>query len=447
MASLPVQPPITARVDEAGRLMAADPPLLALQEQAGARLGAALSVPQLAALARLAARLGVAITRSVMTATEDEDLELLVRAEPDEAGVTLAVERWTARPAARSRWLASERSPEEADAEVRAAAEDLVTDHALKIVEVSASLERRVGRPIGDLSGQPISRLVRPVEDADGNLPLLEALAGRTSFTGQPAMLRFADAAVLIDGTPRLEDGRFVGYGFRVRSHEAPAGRSQPALPPLDDLLSEPLASIIGQAEAIAERSQGPLKNDYAGYGTDIAAAARHLLGLLAALGDGASDQSIEPSPSGEVLDLAELVLDAASLVQTEASTRNVLLDIGGEGRLPARGQARAITQILVNLISNAIRFSPDGGTVAIILEQGSKSSVTVTDQGPGVALEDRQRIFEPFEQGAEARGGTAGLGLAISRRLARDMGGEVELLEPSRPGSGAAFRLTLPAA
>lgn len=444
MASLPLPLPIIARIDAEGRLVSADPPLLALQEQAGARLGAALLVPQLAALARLAARLEVAITRSVAAASETEDLDLLVRAEPDSEGVTLAVERWTARPPARSRWLEKGRSGEEAAAEVRAAVEDLVTDQALRVVSVSPGLARRVGQGENDAIGQSLSRLVRPVEDAEGNLLLLEALAARTSFIAQPGLLRPDDVPVLLDGEPRSEDGHFVGYAIRVRSPDKP-GRDRPVIPPLDDLLREPLASIIGQAEEIAARSQGPLKNDYAGYGTDIAGAARHLLELLTVLGSDGEANSTIVARAGEELDLAELVLDASGLIQSEASTRSVMLDIGGEGSLRVRGQARPITQILLNLIGNAVRFSPDGGTVAITLERGAHASLTVADQGPGVAPADRVRIFERFEQGAEARGGTAGLGLAISRRLAREMGGEVELLD--RPGPGAAFRLSLPLA
>lgn len=442
MASLPLQPPIVARVDGAGRLVAADPPLLALQEQAGARLGAVLLVPQLAALARLAARLGVAITRPVVAASEEEDLDLVVRAEPDADGVTLVVERWTARPIASSRWLGGNRGVV-AEEEVRAAVEDLVTDQALRIVGISPGLDRRMGQPAPDLTGQPLARLLRPVEDAEGNLPLLEALAGRTAFEGQAALLRVDDSEVLIDGSPLIEEERFTGYAIRVRNPDAPGQRGPAPLPPLDDLLSEPLASIIGQAEEIAGRSQGPLRTDYAGYGTDIAAAARHLLELLATLSQGMGSNS--EAPAGEILDLAELVLDAGGLVQAEASARHVVLDVGGEGSLPVRGQPRAITQILVNLIGNAVRFSPAGGTVTITLARGERAMVTVADEGPGVAPTDRHRIFERFEQGAEARGGSAGLGLAISRRLARDMGGEVDLLD--HPGPGATFRLTLPAA
>lgn len=442
MASLPNQPPIVARVDNDGRLVAADHRLLSLQEQAGAKLGTPLAVPQLAALARLAARLGVVITRQVAAASEEVDLELVVRAEPDADGVTLLIEEWNARPPARPRWLGSGRGGQEADAEARAAAEDIVTDNVMRIVSVSPGLSRLLGDPEAEVIGLPMSRLVRPVEDADGNIPMMEALPARAAFTGQPAVIRSNEAKVLLDASPRLEEGEFVGYTIRVRSPgEQTAAKA--ALPPLEDLLSEPLASIIGQAEEIAARSQGPLKTDYAGYGTDIATAARHLLEVLTALGDG--KQEAGDAPAGEVLDLAELVLDAAGLVQAEASPRGILLDVGGEGSVMVRGQSRSITQILVNLIGNAVRFSPQGGTISLILERGAKAAVIVSDEGPGVAPADRQRIFERFEQGTDERSGTAGLGLAISRRLARDMGGEVDLVD--LPGPGAAFRLTLPLA
>ncbi|GLR48010.1 sensor histidine kinase [Sphingomonas astaxanthinifaciens] len=442
MASQPLQPPIGARIDRNGRLVAADAPLLALQEEAGATLGNAVAVPQLAALARLALRLGVTITRPVVAASMDEDLELTVRAEPDADGVTLSVERWSSSSPARPRW--SGRGQSAAEGEERVAAEDVITDASLKLVAISPGLARRFELDPAEVIGQPLARLFRPIEDSEGNLPMLEALAGRSSFSGQGAAVRSGEGIVVLDGEPRVEDGRFLGYVVRVRTGDAAGADGGPPaapLPPLDDLLKEPLSSIIGQAQEIAGRSNGPLRADYAGYGADIAAAARHLLDLLAAL---SNQDDKGPGPGFfEPVDLAELVLDAAGLVQAQASTRGVILDVGGVGRLAARGQPRAITQILVNLIGNAVRFSPEGGTVIITLDDGDEASVTVSDSGPGVALGDRIRIFERFEQVEPGQGG-AGLGLAISRRLAREMGGEVELLDSA---AGASFRLTLPAA
>ena len=101
--------------------------------------------------------------------------------------------------------------------------------------------------------------------------------------------------------------------------------------------------------------------------------------------------------------------------------------------------------QILVNLLINAIRYSPEGGTVRLsFAKAGGTASVIVSDQGPGVAEADQQRIFQRFERAQTEEAGT-GLGLAISRRLARSMGGDVTL--DSAPGEGARFSLILPSA
>lgn len=433
MASQPLEPPVTARVDRDCRLLRADPPLQALQEQAGGKPGAPLAVPQLVAVARLAMRLGVAVRRSAIAATDAEDLDLWVRAEPDGEGVTLTIEQWTARPPLRPRWARSAGFPAE---DSPGATEDLLTDGELRVTQLSPAVLRRLGSAAEQAIGQSLARLVHPLEDAEGNLPLLSALAARAAFRNQPALVRGTDDHVLLDGDPRTVGERFAGYAVRIRpAVDAPSPAD--ALP-LDDLLREPLSAIIGQAQQIADRAEGPLRNDYAGYGADIAAAARHLLDLITSIGPNG-----EGSGGGELLDLAELVLDAAGLVQPQAAARHVMLDIGGAVSLPGRGQARAVTQILVNLIGNAVRFSPERAAVAITLEAGEQMSVTVADRGSGVAEADRSRIFERFEQ-ADANPGAAGLGLAISRRLARDMGGEVELLDSE---VGACFRLRLPAA
>ena len=99
--------------------------------------------------------------------------------------------------------------------------------------------------------------------------------------------------------------------------------------------------------------------------------------------------------------------------------------------------------QILVNLLGNAVRHSPERGTIAVIAERrGEQIAVTVADEGPGIAAADQERIFERYERVGDTPGGI-GLGLAISRRLARSMGGDIEL--QSAPGQGARFTLVLP--
>jgi signal transduction histidine kinase len=132
-------------------------------------------------------------------------------------------------------------------------------------------------------------------------------------------------------------------------------------------------------------------------------------------------------------------------MLESSAEERGVTITLDPAHELFARGQERAVIQILVNLIVNAIRYSPAQGAIRIgFSKTAGTASVTVSDQGPGIAASDAQRIFERFERAHPKEEGT-GLGLAISRRLARSMGGDVTL--DSAPGEGARFTLTLPSA
>jgi signal transduction histidine kinase len=144
-------------------------------------------------------------------------------------------------------------------------------------------------------------------------------------------------------------------------------------------------------------------------------------------------------------IDLSQVAADALVMLEARAEQRGIKLDAGTAEPLLASGEHRAVIQILVNLMGNAVRHSPEGGTVHLEFGRGAgTASVTVSDQGPGIDEADQQRIFERFERADEQSDG-AGLGLAISRRLARSMGGDVTL--QSAPGEGARFTLTLPAA
>ena len=99
---------------------------------------------------------------------------------------------------------------------------------------------------------------------------------------------------------------------------------------------------------------------------------------------------------------------------------------------------------MLVNLIANAIRYSPDNSQVWIRLErEGDLAAVIVADQGKGIAAADQERIFDKFERVDPNEPGGTGLGLYIARRLARAMGGDITV--DSAPGQGARFTFTLP--
>jgi len=427
--------PIRGSVDEHGRLVRADPPLARLQKAAGSRLGAVLAVPQLADIARLARQLGVTLSRPVLAATDTANLDLWVRAEPSGDGVELAIESWIERSLKGARWPFAE------DAELGAVTltPDLTTDPELRLLTLVPTTAKLLGTTPAEAIGQPLTRLLELQPAADGALPLLTGVALRRSFEGQVATARSSGAELRVAGEPRLTaDGNFAGLHCQLTTLDPTA--AERGAGSFDALLREPLDLIMGEAERIADKAEGPLRSDYAAYASDIAGAAKHLLDVL----QGMSREVVGDSSKPKRIDLAKLALEAAGLVQAQANEANVTLELDGLTSLVALGLPPHVTQIVVNLIGNAIRHSPAKGSVRITATASAMANVTVADQGPGVAPADAERIFDRFEQ-VEPRGIGAGLGLAISRRLARQMGGDIGL--ESKAGEGARFTLSLPRA
>jgi signal transduction histidine kinase len=442
MASAPSDTrPIFGRIDKAGRLIAADPELEALQTEAGSGLGKVLALPQIAAVAQLARKLGIAVVRPAVAAATENDLELWVRATPEGDEVALAIEGWTERPPAGPR-LASLLGGV-SEGETPQAQHEWSADEELRVLNLSAELAEYLGVEVAEISGQPLTRIVRLDEDEAGEMPLISALAARRGFSGQRARSRADDSrSVLLSGeVVTSADGHFAGFRGTAETGDAEPVASEPERSAafdhaLDEALRSPLDRIIESAERIVERADGPLRSDYANYGNDIAAAARHLLSVIRSMSE-------DPTQGHTMLDLAALAAEAATMLEASAEEREVTIELENEEPLPAIGEERAVTQILVNLIGNAVRYSPERGAVTLVFARTSASaSVTVSDQGPGIDPTDQQRIFERFERAGTHASGT-GLGLAISRRLARSMGGDVTL--ESAPGAGAHFTLTLP--
>ncbi len=255
----------------------------------------------------------------------------------------------------------------------------------------------------------------------------------------------------LIDGS-----GRFAGFRGSATAELAPQHDIGPQAPPpsdipafserLDKALRAPLDHIIRNAEAINARLEGPLTDDYATYASDIASAGRHLLGLVDDLVDLQAVERPDFAPEAEEIDLADVARRAAGLLSVRAADKNVRIDMPDDDeRLPATGDFRRALQILTNLLSNAVRYSPDGGMIWIRVEQEDDlACVVVADQGKGIAPDDQDRIFAKFERVDASEPGGSGLGLYIARRLARAMGGDITV--DSAPGQGARFVLALPA-
>jgi signal transduction histidine kinase len=431
---------VLGRLDRSGRLIAADPELETLQREAGSELGQMLALPQVAAVAQLARKLGTAVGRPAVAASADNDIELWVNAKPEGEEIALSLEGWTVRPAAGPR-LASilGGGSEAAGASAR---NEWATDEELRIISLSSEFAGLLGVEVADSAGAPLTRMVRLEEDESGEMPLISALAARRSFTGQRARSRSDEICLVVlrGEVVTAADGSFAGFrGTAETEKAATAAKTLPAFDQaLDELLRSPIDRIIESAEQIVARSDGPLRSDYASYGNDIASAARHLLSVLRAMSE-------DPTQVHGLVDLASLSAEAVIMLESSAEERGVHIELERPEPLRARGQERAVIQILVNLIVNAIRYSPENGTVRLsFAKTPGTASVTIADEGPGIGAGDEQRIFERFERAHGKEGGT-GLGLAISRRLARSMGGDVTL--DSAPGEGARFTLTLPSA
>jgi signal transduction histidine kinase len=235
-----------------------------------------------------------------------------------------------------------------------------------------------------------------------------------------------------------------------------------PAEPPADDtplarqrivgrdvapVLRQPIARIIANAETIRSRLAGPLAEEYATYAADIAAAGQHLLALVEDLTDLEVVEAQDFSTAPDRIDLADVARQAAGILGVRARDKGITLDPPKPGEsLPALAEFRRVLQVLINLVTNAIRYSPAGSQVWLRLEErDGRACVTVADQGPGLSAEDQARVFEKFERLGRSGDGGSGLGLYISRRLARAMGGDLTI--ESAPGQGARFTLEVPIA
>ena len=146
--------------------------------------------------------------------------------------------------------------------------------------------------------------------------------------------------------------------------------------------------------------------------------------------------------PSKE--DLMMLLDEAVSMFEMRASSRSINLSVEKSGPVVARVDRDRIIQAVSNLLDNAIRVTPEGGSVtASSTYDGSSVRVSVTDNGPGVAPDVGGRIFDRFSQGGKRDGGSAGLGLAIVKGVASAHGGTAEV--DSTLGKGSTFTMTLP--
>lgn len=214
--------------------------------------------------------------------------------------------------------------------------------------------------------------------------------------------------------------------------------------------LRTPIHGIQGLADLIGAAVYGAVTDKQKEACTSIKRSAQALLALvddvlnLARIdGDG-----IAAHPAA--IDLHELVERVTASVSWTVGTKRIQLRTEVEpGLRIVQSDPRWLAHIVVNLVSNAVKYTPEGGWVAVRVREakgGRGIALEVADSGIGVAREDRERIFEPFLQGApgtDKNYGGVGLGLALVARLAELLACDVEL--DSKVGQGATFRVTVP--
>lgn len=206
--------------------------------------------------------------------------------------------------------------------------------------------------------------------------------------------------------------------------------------------LKTPLSAIIAAAEIMRDERLGPMGNaQYLGYAADIHESARHALDVINAMLTGTNSELRK----SEIIDLAGLTDVTVSAMLPVASAGGITLDADGEtGRLEVKGDATAIRQIIFNLISNALKFTPRGGDVRVTtgyLDNGTPFLV-VRDTGEGMSEDEITAAFlERDTAGESRRGGGYGLGLPMVRRLAEGMQATIDV--DSAPGKGTAILIT----
>ncbi|WP_292093894.1 ATP-binding protein [Brevundimonas sp.] len=214
--------------------------------------------------------------------------------------------------------------------------------------------------------------------------------------------------------------------------------------------LRTPLNAINGFSEIMAAEMFGPLGDArYKGYAHDIHNSGQHLLSLINDILDMAKIEAGKMTLHLEPVSLKEIGDDAVRLMRGKAEEAGLTLTVEA-GDLPViQADQRGLKQVLLNLISNAVKFTPQGGAIVVALTRkgDDRVSVAVADTGIGIAAEDLARLAQPFEQVEGQHSKTTqgtGLGLALTKALIEMHGGRLAI--ESEPGRGTVVSFDLPA-
>ncbi|MET0273568.1 MAG: PAS domain-containing sensor histidine kinase [Phenylobacterium sp.] len=232
----------------------------------------------------------------------------------------------------------------------------------------------------------------------------------------------------------------------RASAEQQNAGKSR-FLANMSHELRTPLNAIMGFSDIMRQRLFGPLSDRYAEYGELIHESGAHLLELINDVLDMSKIEAERFELARETFDARDAVSAVLRLMRGQADRAGVTL----RGVLPAEpleadADRRAIKQIALNLISNALKFTPRGGAVTLTVQSsGEVLEMVVTDTGVGIAPADLERLGRPFEQAGDStqKAAGAGLGLSLVRAFARLHGGDMDI--ESAVGEGTSVTVRMP--
>jgi signal transduction histidine kinase len=212
--------------------------------------------------------------------------------------------------------------------------------------------------------------------------------------------------------------------------------------------LRTPLTAILGQTQMLLDDIKGPLEPEQRVTVTKTQRNASALLGLIDDLLDLSKIEAGQMDVHLEEFSLDDCLHDALGAVEPQLDAKNLKLEVLGENGLWAYADFSRTRQILVNLLANAVKFTPVGAVTVKVFATSEMLSLEIRDTGIGIPAEVQERIFDEFRQADSSisrKFGGTGLGLSIARKLAELQGGTLSVL--STVGVGSTFTLTLPAA
>jgi signal transduction histidine kinase len=281
--------------------------------------------------------------------------------------------------------------------------------------------------------------LIGPVKQMDARLARIAA----GDFEGRVVVANRDELGTLAANLNRMSGE----LGRLYEQLEAASRHKSQFLANMSHELRTPLNAILGYAELIQDGIYGEVPEKIREILTRVQVSGRHLLGLINDVLDLSKIEAGQLKLAVTDYSLREVIQAVFVAMEPLAAEKSLTLKAAVPPELPnGRGDERRITQVLLNLVGNAIKFTEAGEVRIEAAADEAGFEVAVADTGPGIAPTDQQRIFEEFHQAdsstTKSKGGT-GLGLAIARRIVDLHGGRIWV--ESQPGHGSTFRFTLP--